>query len=356
MKKNDKVSIIVPVYNVEKFLRKAIDSLLEQTYSNIEIILIDDGSTDDSGKIIDEYADIDNRIISIHKENSGVSETRNMGLEIASGKYITFIDSDDYIESNYIESAINQFRKYRGLDIVTTGFFSEVEEENDNKNSVTKFKFQEKLYKSRKEILNDFILLWDSSIMYNIWNKVYLKSIIDENNIKFKMQDFGEDVEFNKDYLKYVNKMYNLENCYYHYIRERKGATTNKYKSDMFEIRLQEYHSFNSYFEKCGIVKEKYIEFSARRYIERTLGCIENIFVKECKMSFREKYNYIKNIINKKETIECLKVINPKSKKVKIMIIPYKLKLIIITLILGKALNIVKTMFPAMFNKLKNER
>ncbi len=91
----DKISIIVPVYNVEKYLKECIESILSQTYKNIEIILIDDGSTDNSGKICDEYLKKDSRVKVIHKENGGLSDARNTGIEIASGKYIGFVDSDD---------------------------------------------------------------------------------------------------------------------------------------------------------------------------------------------------------------------------------------------------------------------
>ena len=109
----NKVSIIVPIYNVENFLEKSINSLINQTYYDIEIILIDDGSTDRSSKIIDEYAIKDSRIIAIHKKNTGVSDTRNVGLSKVSGKYITFIDADDYVEKDYIEEVMKVLKKYK---------------------------------------------------------------------------------------------------------------------------------------------------------------------------------------------------------------------------------------------------
>ena len=102
--KNDLVSIIVPVYNVEKYLRQCIESLINQTYKNIEIILVDDGSTDNSGKICDEYSKKDNRIKAIHKKNGGLSDARNYGIENAKGIYICFVDSDDYTDKKYIEN------------------------------------------------------------------------------------------------------------------------------------------------------------------------------------------------------------------------------------------------------------
>lgn len=101
------VSIIIPVYNVEKYLRECIDSVINQTYKNLEIILVDDGSTDSSGKICDEYVEKDSRVVVVHKKNEGPSKTRNAGLENANGKYVYFLDSDDYIESTALELLIN---------------------------------------------------------------------------------------------------------------------------------------------------------------------------------------------------------------------------------------------------------
>ena len=97
------ISIVVPIYKVEKYIKKCIDSIIEQTYKNLEIILVDDGSPDGCAKICDEYAKKDKRIKAIHKENGGLSDARNVGIDISTGKYICFVDSDDYIENNYIE-------------------------------------------------------------------------------------------------------------------------------------------------------------------------------------------------------------------------------------------------------------
>lgn len=107
---NDLISVIVPVYNVEKYLEQCVDSIINQTYTNLEIILVDDGSTDNSGKICDEYAAMDSRVKVVHKINAGVSAARNLGLETAKGKYITFVDSDDFIENMYCAQLLSFMR------------------------------------------------------------------------------------------------------------------------------------------------------------------------------------------------------------------------------------------------------
>ena len=108
----DLITVIVPVYKVEKYIRKCIESIINQTYKNIEIILVDDGSPDDCGKICDEYAKKDNRIKAIHKENGGLSDARNKALDLTNGKYVIFVDSDDYIEKNAIEYLYQLMQKY----------------------------------------------------------------------------------------------------------------------------------------------------------------------------------------------------------------------------------------------------
>ena len=107
------ISVVVPVYNVEKYIDKCINSIINQTYKNLEIILVDDGSPDNCGNICDEYAKKDNRIIVIHKENGGLSDARNTGIEVSKGKYITFIDSDDYISDNYVSFLYNLIIEYK---------------------------------------------------------------------------------------------------------------------------------------------------------------------------------------------------------------------------------------------------
>ena len=108
---SNKVSVVIPVYNVEKYLRECVDSVLIQSYTDLEIILVDDGATDSSGKICDEYVATDKRVKVIHKENGGLSSARNIGLDSSTGQYVYFLDSDDYIEPNTIKVLINTIRE-----------------------------------------------------------------------------------------------------------------------------------------------------------------------------------------------------------------------------------------------------
>ena len=357
MKNNDNnidFSIIIPIYNCEKYLDRCIISVLEQSYDNFELILLNDGSIDESLKICKEYAKKDKRIIVIDKKNSGVSDTRNEGIKHSKGKYICFLDSDDFIDKDYLKVSKSLLNKYPNVQLLNFGFFSEVATKNDGIKTSDAINTDFMHLKNKEEIRSHLIQLWDTHMLYNIWNKIYLKDIIINNKILFPNTYFGEDMEFNKHYLDYTNALINSDKCFYHYIREREGSVTKKYKDDIFKIRKNEFYSFNEYFEKNGLIKKEYYEFSCRRFIERVLGCIENVFCS--KYSLKEKYKIIKNIVNDETTRETVKYAKPKSKKMKIALLPLKYRLVVVTMINGKIFHIVKHNFPSVFNSLKNKR
>lgn len=164
------VSIIIPIYNVEKYLEQCIKSLINQTYRNLEIILINDGSIDESANICEKYKEQDNRIVFINKNNDGAASAKNEGLKVAKGDYITFVDSDDFIELDMIEYMVNTIKKYNS-DIVQCNFT------NLYKNT-EKFK-QDKIIEQKitsKDFLELFLTKWDSSLF---WNKLFKREVIE---------------------------------------------------------------------------------------------------------------------------------------------------------------------------------
>lgn len=167
------ISIIIPVYNVENYLNRCLDSVIEQSYSNIEIIVIDDGSNDDSGKICDEYALIDSRIKVIHKENGGLSDARNYGINEHKGKYITFIDSDDYVEPTYIETLYNAIKKY-DADIAICSYQCIYEN-----GTILKQRENMKCLLNPEETLEE--ILYQTNFNVSAWAKLYKDELFKEN-------------------------------------------------------------------------------------------------------------------------------------------------------------------------------
>ena len=220
---DDKITVIVPVYNVENYLRKCLDSIITQTYKNIEIIVVNDGSTDASGQICQEYAQKDNRIIYIEKENGGLSDARNVGLDKMTGSYVTFIDSDDWIEQDYIETLYKKIVEYQA-DIAVGNYYSYNEDEETYYFHIYGDSYYEKIYDN----ISIFENLYESQEMKSFalisaWGKLYKAKLFDY--LRFEKGKLGEDGYFNQKMYLSVNKVVYLNKGLYAY-RQRSGSIT----------------------------------------------------------------------------------------------------------------------------------
>lgn len=222
------ISVIVPVYNAEKYLQKCLDSILEQTYQNLEIIIINDGSTDNSGQICQEYEKKDARIIYIEKENSGVSNTRNAGMDRMTGTYVTFVDSDDWVEPNYVNFLYEKVIEHQA-DIVV-GNYTSFNEANSVFYFHTSADYYEKVYDNKSIIpcLYDSKELLKSALIVP-WGKIYKKEIID--NFCFPIDRIGEDALFNLKVLLDSKKVVYVNKSAYIY-RVREGSLSNTWTDE----------------------------------------------------------------------------------------------------------------------------
>ena len=215
MNKYEIISVIVPVYNVGKYLRECLDSIVNQTYKNLEIILVDDGSLDDSGKICDEYAEKDSRIKVIHKENGGVSDARNVGMEISTGEYIFFVDSDDYIEKNAIKEFVGiAERENADIVIANNVFFRDCEVIRENINNKGK-----EVY-SKEQAAEHY-----ASFDWGAWNKLFRKEV--HESILFPKGKIHEDEAIMFQLIANSNKIVHIERTLYYY-RKRGGSITEQ--------------------------------------------------------------------------------------------------------------------------------
>lgn len=253
-----KISIIVPVYNVEKYLHKCIDSVINQSYRNFELILIDDGSTDKSGDICDKYALIDKRIKVLHKKNEGVSIARNIGLEISKSDWCCFIDSDDYVKSSYLESFVLNlsddvyFYMDRGYNI-------------DNGNEI----YYQGIPKEKKISSMTDLYYWGE--LFHVINspcmKLFSCQLIKDNNIKFnKDLSYGEDHLFVLDYLLSLKRFNGLliENDGYCYLKAqgRISLTSALHSSEkIYRYAVESYKKRKKLIEKHQILDIKFSSF-----------------------------------------------------------------------------------------------
>ena len=246
-----KVSVIVPIYNVEKYLEKCINSLLSQTLEDIQIILVNDGSRDNSGNIAREYEKNNkNRIIYVEKENGGLSDARNYGLKYATGDFIAFLDSDDYIEKNAYEEMYNKAIE-ENADYVECDFIWEF----PNKIRVDK----QYPYKNKKEML--------SFVRVVAWNKLIKRQLITDNNLEFSKGLRYEDVEFTYKLIPFVNKFAYVDKPFIHYV-QREGSIANVQNERTAEIftvldNVIEFYKKNNIYEEY----RDELEYNYARYL-----------------------------------------------------------------------------------------
>lgn len=216
------VSIIVPVYNAAGALRRCVDSVLEQEYQELELLLIDDGSTDESASICDAYTQQDSRVKVIHRKNSGVSATRNCGIAMAKGVYVQFLDSDDWITRDATASLVQTAEK-TGCDMVIADFYRVIGERLSPKGAI-----DEDGVMSREEYA-EHMMENPADFYYGVlWNKLYRKEIIDQYSIRMDVDvSWCEDFLFNLDYIRHANTFCALQVPVYYYVKT-KGSLVNQ--------------------------------------------------------------------------------------------------------------------------------
>ena len=247
MKTPELISVIIPVYNVEQYLNRCVDSVINQTYKNLEIILVDDGSTDNSGKICDEYALKDNRIKVIHKENGGLSSARNAGLDIAKGAYIGFIDSDDYIELDMYEFLYNMLIENK-VEVSCCNVFD----------------FKNNKYVPSSNLQVEGVITFDEVLNIKqglfVWNKLYSKNLIGN----YRFDGLAEDLKFNFEILKKAEKIV--------YSKQAKCYYFNNPNSILRKNNLGKYLSVVEFIK----LYDKTIEYCKEKKLKQAINNIKN--------------------------------------------------------------------------------
>lgn len=230
----EKISVILPIYNVEKFLKQSVESVLNQTYKNLEIILVDDGTKDSSDKMCDEYAKKDSRIKVIHKENGGLSTARNAGLDIATGKYVMFLDADDFFEPNSCEVLYNEIEK-RQADYVVGNYIHVTHDGIKWENPL----FDPNLYDNFKLSITDY---QKSFFVMNsvVWNKIFRRDFIEQNKLRFIPKALAEDAIFSTYCYVHTDNAYFINDVVYNYRQNEENVSISTNCTKTYFERLNE--------------------------------------------------------------------------------------------------------------------
>lgn len=268
MNGNPMVSIIVPVYNVEKYIRKCVDSILRQTYKNLDIILVDDGSLDSSGKICDEYAYTDDRVNVIHQSNLGLSAARNAGLELAKGEYIVFVDSDDYISYECIETCIVNMTN----EVELLMFNYALVDENNN--------IIEKMYSKKRELMTEK-MFWNNYFSGNVvvcviaCCKMYRRTLF--KDVRFRNGRLHEDEFILHHIIRQCNNIVFIDQPLYYYLQRNGSITTSRNTKSFWD-------SVAAYYERAIYFKEKgdylFEEYTYNKIIDMCLSLEDEYEIK----------------------------------------------------------------------------
>ena len=283
------ISIIVPVFNASKFLNQCVDSILSQSFEKFELILIDDGSTDSTLDICNNYARMDSRIVVLTKKNGGVSSARNVGLSVARGKYIMFCDSDDYVHTEWCSDLYEQIVNHPNAWIVADmcRFTEEKCITQITTNNLTKDELT-------------YFVIFSASLSPYTWNKIYSSRIIAENNISFdETRTIGEDVIFNVQYYSFCSEILYLPKILYYY-RHTPTSATSTYRSNLFDLNVELFKS------RLPLIQEHEIKEFCNIYFYMFIQWLENVLDKRNPMSFIQKMRYNNKMMNTEEFRFCV--------------------------------------------------
>ena len=307
MKEQPQVSIIVPVYNVENYIERCLNSLVNQTFKDIEIITINDGSTDKSLELLNKYAKEDIRVSVIDLGDEGVSYCRNLGVEKANGKYIMFVDSDDWIDSNMIEAMYKKAEENK-LDLVMCSYIREFKDHSKEK----RFNLPEEIIYKEDKVKNELLRKLVGPVkeelsnpemldaLGTVWGKLYRADILKENKIKFvDLKEIGsaEDTLFNIFTFNYLKKVMFLNKPMYHYWRDNPKSVTSQYNPKLKEQR-KVFFKYISDFIKENNFEQVFEEALNNRICTSVLGLGLIECSKNNKISRINKIKNIKIIIN----------------------------------------------------------
>lgn len=294
-----KYSVIIPVYNVENYLPRCIDSLLAQNYADLEILLIDNGSKDQSGQICEDYAAQFSNITAYHIPNKGVGSARNFGLAKAKGEFIYFVDADDYLVGNLFSDVESQLDSQ--LDLLVFSYYNSIEKNLSEINRSANI-----LPIEGKKDKSDFIALFQelclTDMMYTVWNKIYRREFLEEHEIVFESYELGEDVRFNLNVYQHVNAVFLVKSGYYVYISGRVDSAMGQYNPNRMNYQLEELGKVDQLMVSWNIHDDQFIDQIKARIL---MSNIQNI--SKQKMSLSKKRHCVEMLCRNQEMIVLLK-------------------------------------------------
>lgn len=345
------ISVIVPVYNVEQYLASCIDSLIGQTYKDIEIILINDCSKDRSLEICNEYAKKDARIKVVNKEkNEGPGSARKSGVSVATGEWLCYVDSDDWLETNAFEEMSSKLCP--DVDIVVFGLTMCYEDEQD----VIRWKdsaFPLSGIAQSKESIGDLVAYLDSHRTFPFMcNKLYNANFVKECNIEFSTLKVMEDYFYNIEIFEKAKCVVSVDKAYYNYRKPCKETLASAYNSDFFSLSKRRYQTEMRFLKQMNASKEVNCQLLYQIYVKHIISCLIRDAAKNAKLSYKQKLTCAKMYLKDEVTVDVLKKYRPSSFKLKVLAWVMRTKQSLLAVVIGKLAYVFQNDFKAIYRKL----
>ncbi len=290
------VSIVVPMYNSAPYIGRCVDTLQAQTYNNIEIILVNDGSTDDTLLLAQQYEKTDPRIRVVDQPNGGSSSARNAGLQVGSGEYFLFVDADDFLENNAVEHLVNVSNQSQ-LDMLMFGIKMDYVDEGF---SVEKSFSEAKIATKPEEIQHLILESCHNGLLYSPCNKLYSASVIRDHKLQFLLKEEPiEDILFNCLCMQFVQRIGVMQESFYHYIKENKESAVTQYRENLWSQSEKRSNAITDLFSFWNIDFAIHKGWLQQEYVGGKSDCISNMYrkgaKKTCKQKKKEVQKYIFN-------------------------------------------------------------
>lgn len=347
------ISIIMPVYKVEDYVGRAIESLLNQTFTDYELLIVDDGTPDRSGDICEDYAKRDGRIKVFHQENQGAPAARNFAMDKATGKYYYFADSDDWAEPTMLADMV-ELAEQHSAQLVVAGYYTDIYY-SENEYYTEHHTKPDGVYEGAEDFRTAAYAFFDDNLLYTPWNKLWLREHIEKNHVRYP-NTFWDDFPFTVAGIRNIERVVVTSKMYYHFIKKRAESETASYRKGLYEKREQEDEMLRELYAEWKIDDAPSREMLARRYIERFIGCLENLTDPKCDLNEQEKRAKAQEMLANPRVKEALALAKPRSGYMKIMLIPVRMGSVRLSLLEAKVITKVKTGNVKLFATLKANR
>ena len=352
-------SVVMPMFGVEKYLENAVNSILSQTFSDFEIILVDDASPDACGEIAEDFAQKYNNISVVHhKKNLGLSMARNTGLSKALGNYIFFMDPDDTVENTLFEQVKNSLEK-NSADVVVFGMIEDYYNDADELKKSVRVSYGKELFFSPSD-LNDLrkeVIGLEQKTFYGYaWNKFYRLDYLKRIGAEFEVVTLIEDIMFNISVFDELTSLNILDTTPYHYMKRTSGSLTNKFVPDYFELHRRRVQSIYDQYERWGCLTDSVKNILANIFVRYIFSALQRNCDKRSRMSFIKRYIWLHNLYNDALVVGRVPYARAENSILRIMIFLLKGRHTVLTLALGRIIFLIKSKMPLIFARVKQNR